>query len=134
MEINNSIERDFGVILPYDSVKIATMFERNGVGRTGLYEGRVIGCAGVHIPWPKFGIAWAVLAKEARNHPFFIHRNILHSLREYTQTHGLERIEANVNADVPILTEWVKRLGFKYESEMPKWMNGQTFHKYVILP
>ncbi len=121
--------------LDLDFKRIAANFANNGsYGRSGFCNSELLVSAGVMTPWPHYGVAWAILASNAANHPFFVHRAVAEGLWYFIHRLKLQRLEANVCDDLPQAKRWATHLGFYEESIMPKYgPRGETFRKYVIL-
>lgn len=128
-----SIEAARGRQLDGDKARMARAFDTNGLARSGFYQNALIVTAGVFTPWQGYGVAWALLAPNAKRHAFFIHKVVKQGLAEFTYRLKLRRLEANVDAALPQAVRWVEKLGFTEESIMPKYgPQGQTFRKFVI--
>jgi len=96
-------------------------FNENGAAFTGLYEGKIVGCAGVRVLWKGVGEAWAVFSP-----------NVIHLVKEayvyvdkYLQIimedHGLWRVQCHVRTDLDIFSHYVENLGFEREGLMRKY-------------
>jgi hypothetical protein len=106
-----------------------------GPAFSGLLDGELIGSAGVIIPWPGFGVTWAIITDLGRRHPVMIHRTVSRHLRMIIETQRLERVEATVLAGAPSHLRWVEALGFACEATMPAWgPQGETAYRYVLFP
>ena len=129
------VKDSLGLEFPVDNVSVARQFAWNSnVGRSGFFQNQLLGCAGIVIPWPGYGIAWAMLSRTAKFHKVFIHRSVLTTLDHFIHARQLRRVEANVDAHQATAMQWVERLGFKFESSMPNYgPKGELFYKYVIL-
>lgn len=115
-----------------DPLAVAQLFKKH-FGRSGFCNNELLVCAGVMLPWPGYGVAWALLSSNARKHPWFVHRAVKEGLQYFIKRLGLRRVEANVNEGLPHALKWVLKLGFEEESVMPKYgPRGETFRKFVI--
>ena len=115
-----------------DPATLAIRFEMDGPAFTAWQAQTLVGCAGVMIPWSGLGYAWAVVTDAARQSPRAIHRATREHLDQIIREHGLRRVEASVQADVPRNVKWARALGFDVESEMKGWgPKGETFLKMV---
>ena len=104
------------------------------VGHSGFYDNALIACGGIMMPWPGYGVAWALLAPAARDHAVFVHRHFYKAIKFYLNDLKLRRLEANVCESTPKAIAWIERLGFIEESTMPGYgPQGETFRKFVIL-
>lgn len=90
----------------------------SGRAWTGLYDGRVIGVAGLGTHWAGRAEAWCLLARDVpvRAWPA-IHRA---ALREIAAA-GLRRIEATSRAGFEQGGRWLLMLGFHAEGAMPAY-------------
>lgn len=87
---------------------------------TGMADGRVIGCAGVHELWAGRAVAWALLSKDAGRHFTTIHK----AASGFFKATPFRRIEAVVEDGFTEGHRWVKLLGFT--NETPEGMAGYS--------
>lgn len=88
----------------------------------------VIACAGVMTFWPGRAQVWSLLSNQLPCYGGVIHRAVVRFLRGY----DVARLECTVDPLHPQAVEWAKRLGFRYESTMPKYSPiGTTMDLYV---
>lgn len=117
------------------SDEVAWAYKHRGVAYTGFVDGEIAGCAGVLVQWPGMGEAWAILTDVGRAHPIFVHRVVSRTLREIIVHSRLRRVQADVVAAFAVGRRWVERLGFEFESAMPRYgPKGEDFVRYRILP
>lgn len=119
---------------PEEMGRLYARYERAAF--TALYEGRVLGCAGIVVSWQGFGVAWMVLTPEARQrHGFDLFWMLRARFRALIKELGLRRLEADVLAGWEQGERMMRLLGFHVESEMPRYgPRGETFRKHVLLP
>jgi hypothetical protein len=89
--------------------------EQSGVAYSVISDTKVIGCAGVILPWPRFGVAWMLTTNDLLTHRFLLLRTVPRILREIRDGLGLTRLEACVveaNKTNNLYVEW---LGFTRE-------------------
>ena len=81
---------------------------------TGVYNGRVVVCAGVEYQWAGRGIAWALLSECSPVVFVLIHRAIL----RFLEGCDLRRIETSVDLGYGPGHRWAQLLGFEVEGLM----------------
>lgn len=94
----------------------ATRKELAGPAYTGVYNDKVIGCAGVMLLWPGVGEAWVALDKDIEKHGLWMTRVIKHIFRDIIVGCRLHRVEAVVLADNDRNLKWIRTLGFGREN------------------
>ncbi len=109
----------------------AELYATQGPSFTAYADGVPFAMAGVTILWPGTGEAWVIFGKEFRAHALFINRNVMKRLAQIATDHKLVRIQAVAEKDNPIATDWLFRLGFEYEGEMPFYWNRKTFLRFA---
>jgi RimJ/RimL family protein N-acetyltransferase len=130
-----TIQFSTAVGLP-DPVKTACTLADGGIAATGIAEdGSVVGCAGLVFPHAGYGIGWAMVHQGVQTWPVSDRAALYHQMRQqldrWMQEHALKRVEANVQPDAPVAHRFIRVLGFQKESEMPHYLDGKTFTKYV---
>lgn len=96
-----------------------------------LEDGRIIGSAGLIRFQPWRATAWAYIGALALDHPFLVHRKVLRGLNMLMLENGIKRVEAEVQAGDGKAIEWIRRLGFKHEGDMPGCgPNGEVYSRY----
>jgi len=129
------ITRKLSPFVGIASADAAVLYSKSGAAYTGLVGGEIAGCAGVLVPWPGVGEAWAILTDVGRAHPLFVHRVVKRTLYEIVAHEKLRRVQADVVAAFDAGRRWVERLGFEFESFMQRYgPNGEDFTRYRILP
>lgn len=93
---------------------------------TGMVDGRVIVCSGVHEVWAGRGVAWALISKDAGAHFFAVHRAVSGFLKQAP----LRRIEAMVDAGFQAGIRWAEMLGMQREGLMRAY--SPTGNDYFI--
>ena len=100
------------------SFRQAVEMERSGVSFTAMDENnKVLGCAGVLVPWPRFGMAWMLVSDELLHHPFFMLRRIPRIFEDIKRGFNLRRVELCANANLREHQEYAVWLGFAPERE-----------------
>jgi hypothetical protein len=100
--------------------------------RTGIIDGRVIGCAGVANRWLENWIGWAYLSRDAGRHMLEITRGVRKAIPSLPRG----RIEAATPMDYVEGRRWLEMLGFKCET--PAGMahytpDGRSFALYSMV-
>lgn len=95
---------------------------QGGPAWTALVHGAPVCCAGFHEPWDGRAIAWAVLGDPGR---YF--RNVTTAVRRALDAHPAERIEAHVKVGFRAGERWARLLGFRPESRMVRFNQGQDY-------
>jgi len=98
-------------------MELAGVYEDGGPAYTAMYLGHAIGAAGVYIPRPGIGEAWAMLTPMLKSMPFFLHRKVKRALETLT----LRRIHAQVDPRDKKAMDWILTLGFSYEGTFRKF-------------
>jgi RimJ/RimL family protein N-acetyltransferase len=110
------------------------VYVKYGAAFSGFLDGAIVGCAGLMLPWPGLGEAWAILTPLGRAHGGVVHRAVLRGLRGLIRTHGIRRLQADVIADFAPGCAWMTHLGFHREGLMPAYgPGGETFVRYAWL-
>ena len=91
-----------------------TQLEASPWAFTGVVDGRVLVCSGVHEVWAGRGVAWALISKDAGQHFFAVHRAVSGFLKQAP----LRRIEAMIDAGFAPGVRWAKMLGMQQEGLM----------------
>ncbi len=115
--------------------RLAMEKEQNGPAFTAIIDDKVIGCAGIVIPWPGMGIAWVVLDKAIEHHGVWMTRVIKHVIRDAMSGLGLYRLEAVVLTDSVRNQRWIELLGFTRENGMAKnyMPDGHNVYRYELI-
>ena len=110
----------------------ALAYSIRGEAHTIKDKGKIVGCAGVLSMWPGVAEAWTIFSKEAKENPFFIHRQTYRILRKIINKNQFRRVQAIVCSADPVSTKWIERLGFVKESVMKKFgADGSDHAMYV---
>jgi len=101
--------------------------EQSGLAVTGMRNGKVVGCGGVHPDGPQAEL-WLRLSKEVVNFPRTAMRIVLEAERIIEKTYGFEKLFAVIRSDFCESEKIVKRLGFEAAEE--KAQNGRMWKIY----
>lgn len=107
---------------------------RSCVGRysfSALHEGRVIGMAGIHCPWPTFGNAWALFGGVPLKAWPAMTRKVA-AVLDQAGRDGVLRIEMTVEASCPRAKRWAERLGFRLFCARPLYGPRATDHYGMV--
>lgn len=86
-----------------------------GPAWTGLHQGRVIGAAGIVLPWPGRAVTWCLLGAAIPPLAWTgIHRAVRSRLAQLPAL-GVRRVEAETAAGWPPGERWMVMLGFEPE-------------------
>lgn len=100
-----------------DNVRHAIDKERQGPAFTAVYGDAVLGCAGVQIAVPGYGVAWSVFSKEILRWPVWTTRTVKRALRDIIKAHNLHRVEMVALKDDRASVDWAVALGFSREQD-----------------
>ncbi len=114
-----------GSILPGDW---AELLSKSLVAKTGVFDGRVIGCGGLFEIWPGVAEAWVTFVSDVGN--LHIDPSIVKSqLHKWMKDFNLARVHAPLRADWEIGIKYAQWLGFKPDG-WPDVPNGVRMRKY----
>ena len=108
-----------------------TIFRR-GPGFTLRVNGRIVLAAGIVQLWAGRGEAWMLTTQQVLRYPKLCLKLVRQYFRSICLGMQFRRIEATTGADYAIGRRWLEHLGFRLESEMPKFgLAGETYVRYV---
>lgn len=87
-----------------------------GPAMTGMFDGRVLGCAGLVFSWPGFATAWMILGEEIGPHGVWLTRTVRRVLQDWIRAYGLYRVEAMALQESARNQDWLVALGFQREN------------------
>lgn len=111
--LSTLVNRDTAQLDPWT---LAIEKQNGGLAMTGVCDERVLGCAGLILPWPGVGLAWMVLGEEIASHGLWMTKMVRRFLDDAIRSHHLHRLEAVVLADNNRNQRWIERLGFTREN------------------
>lgn len=104
--------------------------EQTGGGFSAFVDDRVIAAAGIVQFWGGRAQVWALMTPQMRERALIIHRAVSRYMRAY----ACDRLECVIDPTFLASVTWAKRLGFTYESTMPKYgIDGRTMEMWVRL-
>ena len=131
INFNEDAERSIGVLLkeqPHHARVLASSSE----AFTGLYKGKVIGCAGLIPWWPGMCELWMYLGKDAFDNRRDALKALAWFMEHVIETMGLFRIQATVKTDYVQGHRFAKFFGFVNEGEMKQYgPNKESFTRYA---
>lgn len=115
-------------------LEIARQYAKAGPAWTAFWDGTPAFCAGVILLWRGLGEGWVLSSDLVAQHPFAFHRAIRKHLEEVIREHKLRRVQVAIPETHTTSCRWILRLGFLYESSMPKYgPMGDTYHRFARL-
>jgi len=87
-----------------------------GPAFTAIVDGKVLGCAGLLLPWPGIGLAWMELSEEIGTHGRWLTLVTRRGLADLIRVYSLHRVEVVVLADSPRNQQWIEAIGFTREN------------------
>lgn len=104
-------------------------------GYTAFCNGEFLAAAGVVIPYPGMGEAWAIASNMVRYHKTYFHRTVQRVLDQIIADFKLRRVQAMVRSDFDTSHAWVQRLGFEKEAVLHKYgIKGEDMTVYARFP
>lgn len=104
--------------------------EKSGNGFSAFDGDNVIACAGIVVFWEGRAQVWAIMSRYIGCYAFTVHR----AVKRYLRAYRCARLECIIDPTFTRSVEWARRLGFSFESVMPKYgMGGDTMHMFVRL-
>ncbi len=100
----------------FEGLRFAIGKEQGGPAYTAMIDGKVLGCAGVVIPWPGMGIAWVTFDKSIERYGLWATRTIRRMFNDIIKGLHLYRVEAVVLTDNIRNQRWIEMLGFTKEN------------------
>ncbi len=107
-------------------LEFAQAIEDSGLAVTGVRDGKIIGCGGVHPVDDFFGEAWLRLSRDCLKHKLDTLRWIRDGLRIVEEVYPFKQLNALIRSCFQVSGRMVERLGFElveekiYEGE--KWL------------
>lgn len=113
--------------------KWAKLNETEGVGRTYLYQGKIICCWGVRIYWKGCGEAWAIFPKGVGQ--YHIDPQIAKTeLYKIINDNNLQRVQITPACNWAPGLSYARYLGFTVEGKMRRYLpgNGELVDCYMM--
>lgn len=104
-------------------------------GYTAFCGGEFLAAAGVVIPYPGMGEAWAIASNLVWSHKVYFHRTVARVLDQIIADFKLRRVQAMVRANFDTSHGWVQRLGFEKEAVLHQYgIKGEDMVVYARFP
>ena len=106
-----------------------------GPAFTLLRDGYLVGSAGIVLPYPRFGEAWAIL-NPYYHRPFTVHRTVKRVMWSLARELNLRRLQMCVDTAADLrYHKWPIKLGFHQSGILEKYgPKGEDFVLYVLFP
>jgi len=97
--------------------------------KTGVFEGRVLGCGGLFEMWPGTVEAWFTMVKDIAHLPV-TPKIVKRQLYIWIEELNLGRVQAPLRADWPIGIRFAEWLGFRPDGwpEVPEGVRMRQYH------
>lgn len=96
-----------------------------------MLNGNIIACAGVLPLWKGSGEGWAVTSPLVEKYPVTFAKSVFLKITEIIEEMQLIRLQTVVDAEHTVSQNWLKRMGFKDEGLMRKYLGGRDFYRYA---
>ena len=114
-----------------DYVERSRQYLKLGPAYTGIIDGQIMMCAGVFPLWRGVAETWLVTTPLVPQYPVCFHRAISRMLAILEKGMDLWRIQTALHWRHKVSHKWVKRLGFRWEGEMPGYgPDGETYIRF----
>lgn len=97
--------------------ELAKLKESKGPAVTAVIEERVVGCAGLEIPWPGVAEIWCVFVDDIDRYTMQLGKVIRPLIRQWREEHNLVRIQTPLRVDFPEGIRLAQWAGFKLEGK-----------------
>ena len=103
----------------------AKLNETEGVGKTFIYQGKIVGCGGIRIYWKGCGEAWVIFLQGISQ--YHIDPQIVKTeLDKMIIENDLQRIQITPACNWAPGLSYARWLGFKVEGKMRKYLPGNN--------
>jgi len=115
---------------PFLTMKYGQQLKDSGPCYTAFAGIEIVACAGVSGLWHGRAQVWSLMSNLFPKYKKGIHK----AVKNYLDTCNIRRLELTLDPDSPLAVVWARRLGFTYESTMPKYgPSGELQDMYVRL-
>jgi len=105
------------------TLELAEAMEKANLSVTGIRNGKIIGCGGVHPTMVKEqGELWLRLSKECRKCKIEILRTLKEALKIIEEEFGFEQLNAIIRCDFEPSIKLIKFLGFRLTQKKDRWL------------
>ena len=102
-----------------------------GKAFTGICEKGLIACAGVIPLWRGVAEGWCVGSPLIEQFRFTFPKMVHKKIQELINYYQLDRLQTIVHPDFVVSQNWLKRMGFKDEGPMERYIAGKTYLRYA---
>lgn len=99
----------------------AQAIEDSGLSVTGIRNGEIVGCGGVHPISEEQGELWLMLSHDCLEHKFEILRCLKDGLKIVEETFGFRQLNATIRCGFKQSIKLVRFLGFKQTQTGQEW-------------
>jgi hypothetical protein len=115
-----------------DLLEAARLYEKMGMGFTGIVNGAAIGAAGLVVIWPGVASGWAFTSALVRKYQFSFHRAVRKHLGMIAHELKLHRVQVEIPVTHRVSRCWVSTLGFRREGVMRQYGTDRSdYVRYV---
>ena len=111
-----------------DDPELARAMEDSGLSVTGVKDGKVVGCGGVHPVNETTGEVWIRLSQECLNFKIVTLRILKEGMKIIDETYPFEVLTATVKCCFDTSVNLIERFGFKRIKEITQ--NGEQWFIY----
>ena len=95
------------------------------------HEGKPLGIGGFRLINLTTAWCWFDLTDLAGSHIIVVYRTIKEWMNIFVKEHNIKRLQAYIECDFPEAIRTAEHLGFRWESDMPNFVNDKTAYMYV---
>jgi RimJ/RimL family protein N-acetyltransferase len=103
------------------SPEMAQAIEDSGLSVTGIRDGRVVGCGGIHPITEEQGELWLRLSMDCMKHKLDTLRTLRDGLKIIEETFGFRQLNATIRCGFEQSIKLVRFLGFKQTQAGREW-------------
>jgi len=111
--------------------ELAAAIEKSGLSVTGVRNGKIVGCGGVHPINEEHGEMWLRLSKDCLNHRLDTLRWLKDGLKIIEEVYPFRQLNAVIRCSFEKSIKLVEHLGFKPIQTMRR--NGEDYLVYAKL-
>ena len=121
-------KEDFNAFEPIESLtetsspEFVQAIEDSGLAVTGIRDGKIIGCGGVHPTDDDQGEMWLRLSKDCLKHKLDTLRWLKDGMKIIEETYPFEQLNAIVQCCFEQSIKLIEYLGFKRVQEVENWV------------
>jgi len=133
IEIITNGAKEPGLVFTKLTAEWAQIMGQKGPCTTGIFDGKVVSCAGIFLAWPGVGEQWAVNVKAIGDYhidPQIGKRWLYNQIDEYK----LWRVQVPARSDFPVGESYLRWLGFEFEATLENYHpDGTDARMYKII-